>query len=65
MAIIILWGGGGKPRRSPRFTQSPPPPPGWKFERVTELPWPWWTEADGRAPGFTTKKGSTLAWWPG
>ena len=65
MAIIMPPGGGGgwKTEKVAKiYTEAPPC---WKFERVAELPRPRWGDTDSRTPGFTTKKGSTLAWWPG
>ena len=61
LTTIMLWGG-VEVSESRTDVYRAPPPPRWKFTRSGKIPWPMW--GGGAEPGYCTKQGSTLSFWP-
>ena len=59
LTTIMLWGGWKSAKVAQMYTEAPPR---WKFARSGKIPWPMW--GGGAEPGYCTKQGSTLSFWP-
>ena len=59
LTTIMLWGGWKSAKVAQMYTEAPPR---WKFARSGKMPWPMW--GGGAEPGYCTKQGSTLSFWP-
>ena len=60
LTTIMLWGGWKSAKVAQMYTEAPPR---WKFARRGKIPWPVWG-GGGAEPGYCTKQGSTLSFWP-